>query len=125
MRRYIDRDSLLKLMVYHRHSWKVLWILLKYGRGAFWNLEEVVACHSEAQPGCPVTYTYTRKSIQELLSGFKILSLQVDHIFPYKIEDYVNHRYTKVWYWRYLPAGWFRWLERRWGWHLCVTAQLQ
>lgn len=124
MRRYLDRDSLLKLMVYHRHSWKVLWVLLKYGHGAFWNLDEVVARHSEAQTGCPVTYTYTKKSIQELLAGFQILSLQVDHIFPYKIEDYVKHRYTKAWYWRYLPDSWFHGLERRWGWHLCVTAKL-
>lgn len=124
LRRYMNRDSLLKLMVYHRHSWKVLWILVKYGRGAFWNLDEVVARHSEAQTGCPVTYTYTRASIQELLTDFNIVSLQVDHIFPYKIEDYVNHCYTKVWYWRYLPDSWFRGLERRWGWHLCVTAKL-
>ena len=125
IRRYMGPDSFLKLMVYHRHSWKVLWILLKYGRGAFWNLDEVVARHSEAQTGCPVTYTYTRASIRELLSGFDILDLHVDHIFPYKIEDYLHHRYTKVWYFRQLPPGWFRRLEHRWGWHLCVTAQLK
>lgn len=125
IRRYMNRDSLLKLMVYHRRSWKVLWILLKYGRGAFWNLDEVVARHSEAQTGCPITYTYTRASIGELLSGFDILDLRVDHIFPYKIEDYVQHRYTKVWYFRHLPPGWFRRLEQRWGWHLCVTAKLK
>ncbi len=125
MRRYMDRDSLLKLMVYHRHAWKVFWILLKYGRGAFWKLEELVARHSEAQTGCPITYTYTRASIQELLSGLEILSSQVDHIFPYKIQDYLRYRYTRVWYFRYLPASFFRWLERRWGWHLCVTAKLK
>ena len=124
IRKYMGPDSMLKVMVYHRHSWKVLWILLKYGRGPFWNLDEVVARHSEAQTGCPVTYTYTRASIRELLSGFDILDLQVDHIFPYKIKDYVQHRYTKVWYFRHLPPGWFRRLEQRWGWHLCVTAKL-
>jgi len=124
LRRYMHRDSLLKIMVYHRHSWKVFWILLKYGRGAFWNLEEVVARYSEAQTGCPITYTYTRKSVRELLAGFEILSTSVDHIFPYNIEDYIRYRYSRVWYFRYLPARLFRWLERRWGWHLCVTAKL-
>jgi SAM-dependent methyltransferase len=124
IRRYLHQDSLLKFMVYHRHSWKVFWILMKYGKGAFWNLEELVARHSEAQTGCPITYTYTRSSIKELLSGFDILSTEVDHIFPYKIEDYVRYRYNKVWYFRYLPRPWFRWLEQRWGWHLCVTAKL-
>ena len=124
VRRYLHQDSLLKLMVYHRHSWKVFWILMKYGRGAFWNLEELVARHSEAQTGCPITYTYTRNSIRELLPGFEVLSTEVDHIFPYKIEDYVRFRYTKVWYFRYLPVTWFRWLEQRFGWHLCITAKL-
>jgi len=122
--RYLDRDSLLKLMVYHRHSWKVFWILMKYGKGAFWNLEELVARHSEAQTGCPITYTYTRSSIKELLSGLEILATEVDHIFPYKIEDYVRYRYTRLWYFRYLPASLFRWLEHKFGWHLCVTAKL-
>jgi ubiquinone/menaquinone biosynthesis C-methylase UbiE len=124
VRRYMHQDSLLKIMVYHRHSWKVFWILMKYGKGDFWNLEELVARHSEAQTGCPITYTYTRKSIRELLSGFEVLAAEADHIFPYKIEDYVRYRYTKVWYFRYLPASLFRWLEHNFGWHLCVTARL-
>lgn len=124
LRGYLGPDSLLKIMVYHRHSWKVFWILMQYGKGAFWNTDELVARHSEAQTGCPITYTYTRQSIQELLSGFEIVSTQVDHIFPYKIEDYVRYRYALVWYFRYLPRPWFRWLEQRFGWHLCVTAKL-
>jgi SAM-dependent methyltransferase len=124
IRSYMHRDSLLKLMVYHRHSWKVFWILMNYGQGAFWNLEELVARHSEAQTGCPITYTYTRNSIQELLTGFEIVSTEVDHIFPYKIEDYVRYRYALVWYFRHLPRPWFRWLESNFGWHLCVTAKL-
>jgi 2-polyprenyl-3-methyl-5-hydroxy-6-metoxy-1,4-benzoquinol methylase len=121
---YLHRDSLLKLMVYHRHSWKVLWILLKYGKGAFWRLDDLVARHSEAQTGCPVTYTYSCQSVKRLLAGFRILSMQVDHIFPYKISAYTRYRYEKVWYFRGLPGPVFRWLERNWGWHLCVTAKL-
>lgn len=124
IRRYLHQESLLKLMVYHRHSFKVLWILFKYGQGAFWRLEELVARYSEAQTGCPITYTYTRASLQELLAGFELLATTIDHIFPYKIEDYIRYRYTRVWYFRCLPKKFFRWLERHWGWHLCVTARL-
>ena len=124
IRPYMHRDSLLKIMVYHRHAWKVLQILMTHGKGAFWNLEELVARHSEAQTGCPITYTYTRKSVQELLSGFDILDTRVDHIFPYKISDYTRYRYTREWYFRPLPRSWFRWLEHRLGWHLLITAQL-
>ena len=123
--RYLDRDGILKLMVYHRHSWKVFWILMTFGWGAFWRLDELVARSSEAQTGCPVTYTYTRKTIHDLVSEFQILDLEVDHIFPYRLADYLNYQYRQVWYFRHLPPSWFRWLENRWGWHLLVTARLR
>ncbi len=121
---YCHPQTVVKLMVYHRYAWKVLWILLTYGKGQFWRLAELVARHSEAQTGCPVTYTFTRREIRELLErhGFQVTEMWVDHIFPYRIPDYVQYRYVKVWYFRWMPHPLFRWLERRFGWHLCVTA---
>ncbi|MBK1656073.1 class I SAM-dependent methyltransferase [Allochromatium vinosum] len=124
IRKYMGSDSVLKMMVYHRWSWKVFWILATYGRFAFWDLERLVARHSEAQTGCPVTYCYSRSSVAKLLHGFDISRADIHHIFPYRIQDYVNYRYVKVWYFRILPEPLFRWLERRFGWHLCVTAHL-
>lgn len=127
IKHFVKPGSTLKLMVYHRYSWKVLWILLTYGKGAFWQLDELVARHSEAQTGCPITYTYSKQAIRELLSlnGFKITDIWVDHIFPYKIKDYVHYQYNKVWYFRWMPQPLFRWLERHFGWHLCVTAEAE
>ncbi len=114
----------LKLMVYHRHSWKAFHVLSTYGRGAFWDLDRIVARHSEAQEGCPVTYTYTAGQVRKLMSslGFDIESIRIDHIFPWRIPDYVEYRYRRVWYFAALPRPVFRWLERHFGWHLCVTA---
>jgi 2-polyprenyl-3-methyl-5-hydroxy-6-metoxy-1,4-benzoquinol methylase len=112
-----------KLMVYHRNSWKVMWILLAEGRGAFWKLDGLIARNSEAQTGCPVTYTYTPASVRRLLRGFRIESLFVDHIFPFRIPDYVQYRYVRNWYFRILPRPVFRALERSFGWHLCVTCR--
>lgn len=120
---YLGPDGTFKIMVYNRHSWKVLWILLKYGLGQFWRLDEFVARYSEAQTGCPVTYSYSRRSVAKLLKGFDVLEARVEHIFPYAIEPYKEYRYEKVWYFRWLPEPVFRWLERRFGWHLCVTAR--
>jgi 2-polyprenyl-3-methyl-5-hydroxy-6-metoxy-1,4-benzoquinol methylase len=120
---FVHPQSELKLMVYHRNSWKVLWILLTEGRGAFWKLDELVARSSEAQTGCPVTYTYTPGSVRTLLRGFRAETMFVDHIFPYRIRDYVQYRYVKEWYFRILPQPVLRLLERRFGWHLCVTAR--
>lgn len=121
---FVGDDTTLKLMVYYRHSWKVFWILLTYGYGAFWRLDELVATHSEAQTGCPVTYSYSVKGIKKLLGdGFKLEKSEIEHIFPYRIPDYVKYEYVKVWYFRYLPDRVFRWLENKLGWHLCVTAK--
>jgi SAM-dependent methyltransferase len=114
--------STIKIMVYHRYSWKVLWILLTYGKGQFWRLEELVAQHSEAQTGCPITYTFSPREVRRLLDGFDITEMWVDHIFPYRIPDYIQYRYVWEWYFHWMPRPLFRWLERHFGWHLCVTA---
>jgi 2-polyprenyl-3-methyl-5-hydroxy-6-metoxy-1,4-benzoquinol methylase len=121
--KYMDNDSILKIMVYHRSSWKVFWMWLKYGRKPGESLDALIARYSEAETGCPVTYSYTRTTIGDLLKGFDILDMGVEHIFPYSIPDYLAYRYKKIWYFRWLPKALFRWMEHRWGWHLCVTAQ--
>jgi SAM-dependent methyltransferase len=123
---FMGPRSTLKLMVYYRWSWKVFAILFGEAHGAFWRLDEAVARNSEAQTGCPVTYTYTRRSAREMLaeSGFQVDELFVDHIFPFVVSDYVQYRYTKAVPFRWLPTPVMRGLERRLGWHLCVTARL-
>ena len=113
----------LKIMVYNRYSWKVLWILMKSGF-KFWKIKDLIARYSEAQTGCPITFSYTKKEISKILTdrGFKIKDISIEHIFPYKINDYKKNIYTKVWYFRYIPTSVFRKLESLLGWHLCVTA---
>lgn len=122
---YSRKGTKIKIMVYHRRSWKVFSVLMSYGKGQFWRLAEVIARHSEAQTGCPITYTYTQQEARDLLqrNGFRLCELSVDHIFPYRIPAYTKYRYERVWYFRYLPQPFFHWLERHWGWHLCVTAE--
>jgi SAM-dependent methyltransferase len=112
----------LRLMVYARRSWKVLWIHARYGWREPWNWRRLVAKYSEAEIGSPVSYVYSRREARALLHGFEIISMTKDHIFPYRIPDYVHYRYVKNWYFRWLPAPWFRWLERRLGWHLLIVA---
>ena len=125
VRNYVKPGSTVKIMVYNRWSWKVLWILFAYGKGRFWQINKLIADYSEAQTGCPVTYSYSRREGRRWLDrhGFRVTRVNVDHIFPYKIEDYVRYRYTVVWYFRWLPRRVFRALERLFGWHLCLTAE--
>jgi 2-polyprenyl-3-methyl-5-hydroxy-6-metoxy-1,4-benzoquinol methylase len=114
----------LKIMVYHRHAWKVFAVVLRYGRGAFWKTEEIVARYSEAQEGCPVTYTYTRDQARRLVegAGCRVEETFIDHIFAWRIPDYVQYRYRRALPFALLPPALFRRVERRLGWHLCLTA---
>jgi len=123
-RRRLAADGIAKVMVYNRNSWKVGEIVLGYGRGRFWDLDALVARHSEAQTGCPVTFTYTKKSATELFqkAGFRVDNLEIEHIFPYRVKDYVEYRYVKRFPFSFLPERATRTLEHLLGWHLCVTA---
>jgi 2-polyprenyl-3-methyl-5-hydroxy-6-metoxy-1,4-benzoquinol methylase len=125
MRALTAPGGTLKLMVYHRRSWKVFWIVAAHGRGRVWNADELIAKHSEAETGCPVTFAYTRGQACELVerSGFRVQDLHVDHVFPYRIRDYVQFRYVKEPYFRWMPEPLFRAFQRRLGWHLLVTAE--
>ena len=110
LHKFLSPNGKIKIMVYYRYSWKVLWILMKYGKFQFWKLSQLVATYSEAQTGCPITYIYSKKQADKLLNdnGFQVVSSQVDHIFPYRIKDYVQYKYVKEWYFRFLPNRFFR-----------------
>lgn len=123
IRKYVKPGTELKLMMYYRWSWKVFWILAQEGF-RFSETARLVAKHSEAQTGCPVTYVYDKKSLTEYVNrqGFEVTDIFVDHIFPYYIPEYVQYRYKKEWYFAWMPERLFRAFERLFGWHLCVTA---
>jgi len=125
MRRLVKPGGTLRLMVYHRRSWKVFWIVARHGGGRFWKTGELVSKHSEAQTGCPVTFTYTRREARDLVecSGFRVRALAIDHVFPYRVNDYVEYRYVKEPYFRWVPERLFRAFERRFGWHVLIDAE--
>jgi SAM-dependent methyltransferase len=121
---YSAPGTTVKIMMYYSFSWKVLWAVLRYGKGRLWDWRKIIATYSEAQTGCPVTYTYTKRELTKLLAdrGFRVTEIFADHIFPYRIPEYVQYQYRKEWYFAWMPHPLFRWLERNFGWHLCVTA---
>jgi 2-polyprenyl-3-methyl-5-hydroxy-6-metoxy-1,4-benzoquinol methylase len=125
IRKYVGPESTVKIMVYNRWSWKVLWILFVYGKGRFWKLRRLIAEYAEAQTGCPVAYSFSRAEGRNWLArhGFRVTNVAVDHIFPYRIQEYVQYRYKMVWYFRWMPKALFRALEHAFGWHLCLTAK--
>ena len=117
-------DGEVRVMLYHKLSWKVFKILMTYGKGMFWKLDQLIAEHSEAQQGCPVTYAYTRPQGKKLFEqhGLRVSQMFVRHIFPWRVVDYVRGIYRKVWYWHLVPSSLFNILQRNIGWHLCIIA---
>ncbi|KKU85882.1 MAG: methyltransferase type 12 [Candidatus Wildermuthbacteria bacterium RIFCSPHIGHO2_01_FULL_47_27] len=124
IKKYCGPETEARLMIYSKWSWKVLWIIFKYGKGMFWRAKDLIPRYSEAQTGSPITYCYSFADIEKLLKGFRIVEIRKDHIFPYVIEKYKNYEYEKVWYFRCLPRFIFRWLEKWLGWHTLITAKL-
>ena len=124
--KYSKPGTIFKLMLYHRHSFKAQWALWKTRHDwRYKTKDERIAAYSEAQTGCPVTWTYTRREARRLMDwlGLDVLDLRVDHIFPYRIPDYIEYRYVKAFPWNCMPAWLFRALEHTWGWHMLITAQ--
>lgn len=108
--RYMRPGSELRLMLYATVSWKNMLVRLE-------------RMQPEAQPDCPVVHTYTARRVPELLRGLEVLSVRKDHIFPWSIPEYVQHRYRTVAYLRWMPQPLFRAFERLLGWHLLITAR--
>jgi len=125
IKKYCGPDTEIRVMLYSKWSWKVFWIILTYGKRAFWRADGLVRAYSEAQTGCPVTYYYSLKDIHRLMAGFKIIEMRKEHIFPYVIDKYINYQYQWVWYFSWTPKPIFRWLEHRLGWHTLVVAKIR
>jgi len=117
--------TILKIMIYNHYSWRVIQIILSSGLKIFRGLKYLIAEHSEAQTGCPVSYTFSKRKIRKLLeqNGFFIKQISINHIFPYNISRYQNYEYQKVWYFRWIPSSIFQMLEKLIGWHICITAE--
>lgn len=123
---YMDRNSELRFMVYNRASIKVLQIMNEYGCN-FTDLDDMISMYSEAQTGCPVTHSYTVDTISNLLNnlGYRVLSVEKNHIFKYSIPHYVQYQYVVDEQWEGMSVESFQALEKQFGWHLLVKAQLK
>jgi 2-polyprenyl-3-methyl-5-hydroxy-6-metoxy-1,4-benzoquinol methylase len=123
--KYMNKESELRMMLYHKGAFKVLQILEQYDYD-YSKADELIAKHSEAQTGCPVTYSYTPKEITYILNevGLEVTEIKIAHIFPYKIEEYKRYEYVKESIWE-MPESTFNEFQSKYGWHLLVTSKLK
>ena len=110
IKKYMNKDSTLKIMLYATDSWKNYMI-------------EAGHDQPEAQYGCPIANTYTNDEVRELLDGFDV-SIDQYHIFPYQIEPYKRGEFVKQPWFEAMPDEIFEVLKKNLGWHLLITAKL-
>jgi SAM-dependent methyltransferase len=123
-RRYMTATSELRLMVYSRVSYKLFWVMKEEGVWDLSRLDALMARYSEAQTGCPVTYTYDDQRAAALLEGFRILDMHKAHIFTWDVDAYRRYEYVKAPEWARVSDAELASLERELGWHLLIRAVL-
>lgn len=121
---YMNHESELRLMVYSRVSYKLFWIMKVENQWDMSRVDDLIARNSEAQTGCPVTYTYSFNGLRRLLTGFEILDMRKAHIFTWDIDAYVQHQYRKDPSWANVSEEQLKELEEELGWHTLVRARL-
>lgn len=112
IKKYMNENSVLKIMLYAKDSWKNYMI-------------DAGLDQPEAQYGCPIANTYTKQDVVELLDEYEVLSIEQDHIFPYQVEPYKQGEYIKQPWFDVMPTEMFETLEKNLGWHLLITAKLK
>jgi len=122
VRKFMTPASELRLMVYARISYKLFSIMRQERIWDMSRIDELVARNSEAQTGCPVTYTYTEESVRRLLAGFDVLDVRKAHIFTWDVDAYRRYEYVKASEWANVTEAELAVLERELGWHLLVRA---
>jgi ubiquinone/menaquinone biosynthesis C-methylase UbiE len=111
IKRYMTHSSEFRLMLYAKNSWKNIMIEAGFDQ-------------PEAQSGCPIAFTYTADEVRNLLSGFNVLEIKQDHIFPFVIDKYIKYEYEVVPWFSAMPKNMFAALEKTLGWHMLITARL-
>lgn len=124
IRKFLTPASELRLMVYTRVSYKLFWVMKSENNWDMSRIDEIMARNSEAQTGCPVTYTYTRSQLDTFLKGFTILDARKSHIFTWDIESYVKYEYKKDPAWANVSDEELADLESELGWHWLIRAKL-
>ena len=107
--KFSNKNTTVKVMLYAKNSWKNAMI-------------DAGLDQPEAQSGCPIAKTYDERDIHDLFKNFNILSIEQAHIFPYQITPYKNGQFVKQPWFDKMPKAVFGALEKKFGWHLLITA---
>jgi len=120
IKKYMHDKTEVRVMLYAKYSWKALEFFLFNGYKFNFSLTKTIQYFAEAQLDCPVAYAYSEKEIRKLLKDYDIIEIKKDHIFTYKIKDYINYIYNRKAIFKLMPSRFFKWLESKLGWHYLI-----
>ena len=124
IKKFMQPESEFRLMVYSKVSYKLFWIMKEEDIWDMGRMDELIARNSEAQTGCPVTYTYTFDEVRSLLRGFDVHDISKAHIFTWELDSYKKYEYIKDPIWKNVSNARLMELEKELGWHTLVRARL-
>lgn len=113
----------IRMMVYSKISYKLFHLMKETGIWDFSTLDDLISSYSEAQTGCPITYSYTLEGAKKLFDDFTILDIKKTHIFPWNIQKYITYQYEKESCFKNISDDFFKELESELGWHLLIKAK--
>jgi len=126
IKKLLKKGGELRIMVYAKISYKLFFLMRETGVWDFSLIDRLIGEYSEAQSGCPVTYSYTIDDIPKKLlpeNDWEIVDIKKDHIFAYKIPEYKKHEYVREDCFAGISDEEFHELEKELGWHMLVTAK--
>ena len=122
-KKFLKNDGELRIMVYSKISYKLFYLMKETGIWDFGSLDELISSYSEAQTGCPITYSYTLEDAKRLFSDFIVLDIRKAHIFPWNIQKYITYQYEKEDCFKTISDSFFKELELELGWHTLIRAK--
>jgi 2-polyprenyl-3-methyl-5-hydroxy-6-metoxy-1,4-benzoquinol methylase len=121
--KFLAENGEIRMMVYAKLSYKVLNLMQETGLWDFGTMDNLIALYSEAQTGCPITYSYTLEGAKKLFQDFTIIDIHKAHIFSWSIPEYKEYRYEKEACFKDVSDEFFQELESELGWHILIKAQ--
>jgi SAM-dependent methyltransferase len=124
LKNYMSKDSVCKIMLYSKYSWKSIEFFLREGINFKFNFKNTIRYFAEAQLNCPVANVYTVKGLENLLAKYTIEKIEKSHIFKYSIPHYINYEYRVRTIFKLIPGVFYKKIEKLLGWHYLITFKL-
>jgi ubiquinone/menaquinone biosynthesis C-methylase UbiE len=122
---FLNPNGEVRCMLYSRFSYKLFWLMKEYNEWSFSDADSLVQNYSEAQSGCPMTYTYTFDEIKDLISPYlEIQSIWKDHIFMWDIENYKKNIFIRDTPFQSVSDEYLTKMKKELGWHTMFIAKL-